>query len=200
MFKGHPFGKKAWRLYDLETNEFFISTDVVFFEDKFPGLKNTEYVTPPVMQDKSFDDWLLPTMQSRGSSTIPPVTEPSGNVSPLITTQPDTPTTPSSSQSLTNPVSPTTPHVTTISPTVSTPSSAVPSTLPTTYTDSEQTASSQSSGLPEILGRGHRSKQPSILLKNFVTHNATMDNPPHVPTSSDHSPPLFLLRNIRLFS
>jgi len=32
IFVGYPFGKKAWRLYDLESNEFFTSRDVVFFE------------------------------------------------------------------------------------------------------------------------------------------------------------------------
>lgn len=36
MFLGYPFGKKGWRLYDLEKNEFFISRDVRFLEDIFP--------------------------------------------------------------------------------------------------------------------------------------------------------------------
>lgn len=56
LFVGYTFGKKAWRLYDLETNEFFISRDVVFFEDQFPGMGTTEYFSPPRMQDNSMDD------------------------------------------------------------------------------------------------------------------------------------------------
>lgn len=36
IFMGYPFGKKGWRLYDLETNDFFVSRDVVFFETQFP--------------------------------------------------------------------------------------------------------------------------------------------------------------------
>ena len=56
------------RLYDPETNEFFISRDVFFFEDKFPGLPDTAYVTPPVMQEDVMDNWLLPTLPSRGST------------------------------------------------------------------------------------------------------------------------------------
>lgn len=36
MFVGYPFGKKGWRLYDLEKKEFFVSRDVVFKEDEFP--------------------------------------------------------------------------------------------------------------------------------------------------------------------
>lgn len=33
---GYPFGKKGWKLFDLDTREFFVSRDVKFFEDIFP--------------------------------------------------------------------------------------------------------------------------------------------------------------------
>ena len=33
---GYPFGKKEWKVYDLETGDLFVSRDVVFYEDKFP--------------------------------------------------------------------------------------------------------------------------------------------------------------------
>ncbi|KAJ4769875.1 Retroelement pol polyprotein-like [Rhynchospora pubera] len=36
VFVGYPFGKKGWRVYDLETKEFIVSRDVVFCEDNFP--------------------------------------------------------------------------------------------------------------------------------------------------------------------
>lgn len=36
VFVGYPASKKAWRLYDIETNKFVISRDVVFFEKEFP--------------------------------------------------------------------------------------------------------------------------------------------------------------------
>jgi len=32
----YPYGKKGWRLYDIETNEFFVSRDVKFIETNFP--------------------------------------------------------------------------------------------------------------------------------------------------------------------
>ena len=35
-FVGYPYGKKAWKLYDFETNNFFESRDVVFHEGLFP--------------------------------------------------------------------------------------------------------------------------------------------------------------------
>jgi len=36
IFLGYPFGKKGWKVYDLETQEIFVSRDVKFCEDKYP--------------------------------------------------------------------------------------------------------------------------------------------------------------------
>ena len=30
---GYPFGKKGWKVYDLDSRELFVSRDVVFFKD-----------------------------------------------------------------------------------------------------------------------------------------------------------------------
>ena len=51
-----------------------------------------------------------------------------------------------------------------------------PASVPTIPTSPEP---SHSPGLLEVLGRGHRTKKSSVLLKNFVTHSASMINPPH---------------------
>ncbi|KAJ3698018.1 hypothetical protein LUZ61_001723 [Rhynchospora tenuis] len=42
VFMGYPFGKKGWRVLDLETNEFIISRDVVFVESVFPFKQKIE--------------------------------------------------------------------------------------------------------------------------------------------------------------
>ena len=42
VFVGYPYGKKGWRLYDLETQVFFVSRDVVFSEGIFPFAKETD--------------------------------------------------------------------------------------------------------------------------------------------------------------
>lgn len=52
IFVGYPFGKKGWRVYDLEGKKISVSRDVVFMEDEFPfsssmtveeeDIKNTE--------------------------------------------------------------------------------------------------------------------------------------------------------------
>ena len=39
---GYPYGKKGWRLYDLEKDQFFVSRDVVFFENEFPYKSEVE--------------------------------------------------------------------------------------------------------------------------------------------------------------
>ncbi|CAH9066166.1 unnamed protein product [Cuscuta epithymum] len=36
VFVGYPNGKKGWKLFDLDTHEFFVSRDVTFHEDVFP--------------------------------------------------------------------------------------------------------------------------------------------------------------------
>ncbi|RVW87469.1 Retrovirus-related Pol polyprotein from transposon RE2 [Vitis vinifera] len=36
VFLGYPFGKKGWKLFDLDTKELFVSRDVKFIEDVFP--------------------------------------------------------------------------------------------------------------------------------------------------------------------
>ncbi|XP_057251842.1 uncharacterized protein LOC130591897, partial [Beta vulgaris subsp. vulgaris] len=66
IFVGYPNGKKGWRLFDLETNEFFVSRDVQFFEDKFPYLNSLPdekralweayFASPPVWEDANDDD------------------------------------------------------------------------------------------------------------------------------------------------
>lgn len=44
IFIGYPYGKKGWRLYNLETASVFVSRDVVFLETTFP------YREGPAMQ------------------------------------------------------------------------------------------------------------------------------------------------------
>ena len=36
MFIGYPYGKKGWKLFDLETKEILFSRDVEFVETKYP--------------------------------------------------------------------------------------------------------------------------------------------------------------------
>lgn len=199
IFVGYLFGKKTWRFYDTETNEFFISRDAVFFEDQFPGIPSTVSVTPPknIVGD-DMDEWLLPVTESRGSlptSHISPVSAPLPTTTTVSTPATETvmplpSTTESSPSQDTTPPSESLPseiaHVVLPSTADSTTPSRdhvplVPSPVPASST------SFPSPGLLEVLGRAHRAKKSSVLLKNFVTHSAI--NPPPHP----HPPPSRLI-------
>ena len=56
---------------------------------------------------------------------------------------------------------------------------------------------SQSPGLLEVLGRGHRAKKPSILLKEFITNTAQTTTPPP-PLMLIHSPVMIPRRRLQV--
>ena len=59
--------------------------------------------------------------------------------------------------------------------------------LPVVAESSTSPTSPRSPGLLEVLGRGQRTKKPSVLLKNFLIHSSTATHPPHASTASDPS-------------
>ena len=58
IFVGYPFGKKGWRLYDLESDEYFILRDVIFVEAEFSYFNNVvnSSLTENRVVDFSVDD------------------------------------------------------------------------------------------------------------------------------------------------
>ncbi|KAG7551787.1 Reverse transcriptase RNA-dependent DNA polymerase [Arabidopsis thaliana x Arabidopsis arenosa] len=70
IFMGYPFGKKGWKVYDMETNEFLVSRDVVFQENVFPFNKNIE--EQPLLHENVDEDWIIdlsPVIDVRGSES-----------------------------------------------------------------------------------------------------------------------------------
>jgi len=70
VFVGYPFGKRGWRLYDLENEEFFTSRDVVFDKSVFPyqtDISGTNTVVPQTMQPVHETEEIEPLIASRGS-------------------------------------------------------------------------------------------------------------------------------------
>lgn len=168
IFVGYPFRKKTWRMYDLDTHEFFSSRDVVFSESKFPGVGTEDYVSPPSnCYDLAVDDWLLPAIESSGSSSASPTTTfvPTTNTDDTTAVSAPLPSSHNTSTSL--PLSPDLPAP-----------------------EIESTIEPVSPGLSKFLGRGQRHKTPSILLKDYVTHSAALvDNKlSHNPSSHDQGP------------
>lgn len=72
MFVGYPFGKRGWKLYDLESQEYFVSRDVVFTESLFPYDADTSepasVVVSPILQDLGETHCELPAVESRGKN------------------------------------------------------------------------------------------------------------------------------------
>lgn len=46
IFVGYPFGKKGWMLYDLESEEFFVSRDLEFDKSSFPFVDDEQAGLP----------------------------------------------------------------------------------------------------------------------------------------------------------
>jgi len=50
---GYPFGKKAYKVVDLESHKFHVFKDIVFHEDIFPFAASTEDQHKPLFQTMS---------------------------------------------------------------------------------------------------------------------------------------------------
>lgn len=74
VYLGYPFGKKGWRVYDKEKEEFLITRDVIFQETVFPFesiLTSSSATGPDVMMVPQTidDDWaFVPGPVDRGST------------------------------------------------------------------------------------------------------------------------------------
>jgi hypothetical protein len=55
VFVGYPFGTKGYKLFNLDTQQFFVSRDVVFHEHIFPFL-TPHFVTHPPSSDSDPSD------------------------------------------------------------------------------------------------------------------------------------------------
>lgn len=165
IFVGYPFGKKGWKVYDLEKEEFLVSRDVVFQENIFPfeKIENKEIcLRAGVNVD---DDWIItpqPTSMVRGSD----VDDDSPHVEDALV----------ENETLS-------PHIVE--------NNENESTVVDTHVVVEETSSAEdtisslvneTSGLSSEeneLGVGKRVKFPSVKLKGYVTYNARCQEKSH---------------------
>ncbi|GKV48080.1 hypothetical protein SLEP1_g54916 [Rubroshorea leprosula] len=79
VFIGYPFGKRGYKVYDLETHEIFISRDVIFHEEIFPyrseDVGKAEASSTPNVADFFDDQDLYPTstINQLATTTVPPL-------------------------------------------------------------------------------------------------------------------------------
>lgn len=183
VFVCYPFGKKGWKVFDLESRKFFTSRDVVFHETEFPystmvfdaPLPTTTFISPSHFED---DDWLLApppiNKEDRGS-----ISEDRGSISKdrgskLIDKGIMFDDTTNFSEEEYNPLAdiPFTDNDDT--------DDTIPSTTPATEIVQYQTP-------PEDLGRGQRARAPPSKLQDYVLYNAVAPNEPHLAPSGFES-------------
>ena len=69
IFVGYPHAQKGWKVFDLVTEKFLISRDVVFLEHEFPFASLTPTHQPTVTTID--EDWEIIPSKDRGSSSLP---------------------------------------------------------------------------------------------------------------------------------
>ncbi|XP_010463099.1 PREDICTED: uncharacterized protein LOC104743749 [Camelina sativa] len=85
VFVGYSSGKKGWKVFDIERNEFLVSRDVIFQEDVFPYVNLVSSSSlPSASPSLTFgdDDWIVSPSNVRGSSVVSPVPESGTESSP----------------------------------------------------------------------------------------------------------------------
>jgi len=151
IFMGYPFGKKGWRVYDMETSEFLVSRDVVFQENIFPY--HTSTVEQPSQPTNVDDDWII---------DLPPVLDVRGSESHSETTTNETPTSPTPPLNDDSVLDVETPQ----------PSPVSAPTVPLNPID-------EVSHETEELGQGKRVRCPPVWLKDYVAHSTRCIEDPH---------------------
>ncbi|PNX75889.1 hypothetical protein L195_g031833, partial [Trifolium pratense] len=177
VFIGYPYGKKGWKLFDLETEDIFVSRDVEFIETKFPfatditsrkdghssncnleefvddfdGVEETDHT----LGTQESNDMRVDNMNSKLDGGIDAGSSQNMNI-----------------------------QETTLSSTTSTTSDneeVDEQGADLQNMDKEDTMSPSIPVAEPMLGRGHRIKQPSIRLQNHVTNTARRLSPSNCP-------------------
>lgn len=148
VFVGYPFGKKGWKMYDLDSEEFFVSCDVEFIETSFPyqddhSNKKKPVEAPAVPQPVVLCDDHEQVLESRGSETSSAVPQVADEVQ------------------------------TEVRGTTETGSPAVVSAETEKQGEEVPSVSETEQVQVEALGRGQRVPRPSVRLHDYVTYNAT---------------------------
>lgn len=155
IFVGYPHGKKGWRLYDIENRDFFVSRDVVFYENHFP------YSEPPP-SNPNVTDSMNPAVYEMDSVT------PTTSLDTADTHVEPTPPMDSSSRGTNELLASALIKERGSDPIMLEASSAV------SLDDTNRPVAPSESDIR----RSSRERQPSVLLKDFVCHTTRCLDPP----------------------
>ena len=183
---GYPFGKKGWKLYDLDTKEFFVSRDVKFFEEVFPFINPADAnidpfsLFPPTNDPIHLDFSTIEFLEDTPAEPIPLLPTPQ-NPTPFWPSPPPVSYPPQPKSSPPSPLSshgPSQLQAQSFAPLLSPSSSPGPSSPTAHVVPSPASVPARSDTIPTFsqpsssytpLGCGFSDKHPSVLLKDYVT-------------------------------
>ncbi|KAG7598819.1 F-box associated interaction domain [Arabidopsis suecica] len=161
VFLGYPYGKKGWKVYNLDTGVISTSRDVIFLENDFPFAQPAVDVSPatsPLLLSSSHTndgDEFMELLSAPPTTNIheEPITPPISRLPPRDTPPPFQP----------EPISP----GTTLTPRQSITSK---SPLPRLIFDETDTPPAHTAETAPRMGKGCREKFPSVKLHDYVTN------------------------------
>ena len=172
VFVGYPYGQKGWKLFDLETETFFVSRDVHFFENKFPYFEAKKMDTAPPLQNPIIANSLETGTDPHFLHEVA-----SSNLDECIVNQPiASPIQAKEDATLTDDFDHT---INDSDPCIE--ASTLPADPPPRPTETAPSVSSPPLTAAVPLGRGHRAKLPSVRLRDFVAAT-TIPSSPSVPS------------------
>lgn len=152
IFVGYPFGKKAWRVYDLDKEEFVVSRDVSFFEDVFPYSESDAVSLENKECTGVVDDDLVINVNEEVRGSVNTSTDESSGGKAVVATP--------------------------VATQVEEEKQSSSSDVETEEKEDVVEVSKAPKAVPE-LGRGCREKVPSVKLRDYVSYSAQHLQTPH---------------------
>jgi hypothetical protein len=164
VFVGYPSGKKGWKLFDLDSQRYFVSRDVKFFETEFPYAHTSEEGATPSVEPVELSPLFVDDNSESSGQVGLSKTDTTNNVDISLNEM--------------GGASESNNHLSDVLRSGSDEDESSNSNLNSHALESDDNV--------EELGRGHRIKVPSIRLRDHVTHTAQKLSPSLKPPSSQH--------------
>jgi hypothetical protein len=162
VFVGYPSGKKGWKLFDLDSQRYFVSRDVKFFETEFPYAHTSEEGATPSVEPVELSPLFVDDNSESSGQVGLSKTDTTNNVDISLNEM--------------GGASESNNHLSDVLRSGSNEDESSNSNLNSHALESDDNV--------EELGRGHRIKVPSIRLRDHVTHTAQKLSPSLKPPSS----------------
>jgi hypothetical protein len=179
VFMGYPYGKKGWKLFDLETEDIFVSRDVEFVETKFPFATDITSIQDGLSSNWNFEEFVNDFDGEEETDHTLSTQESNDMGLDNVNGKLDVGIVAGSSQYMNT-------QETTLSPMTSATSDneeVDEQDDDLQNMDREDTMGPSIPVIEPMLGRGHRIKQPSTRLQHYVTNTARKLSPSNRPPS-----------------